>query len=72
MSPRHGVSQAPVGLARVLANPVVTSPIVGITQPRHLDDAIAAVDPVAAAGTWGRPPSDAGAAGLRSLTCLAS
>jgi len=28
----------------VLANPVITAPIVGVTKDRHLDDALAAVD----------------------------
>ena len=35
---------AQVALAWLLANPVVTAPIVGATQPHHLDDAVAAVD----------------------------
>jgi aryl-alcohol dehydrogenase-like predicted oxidoreductase len=33
-----------VALAWVLANPVVSSPIVGATKPEHLSDAVAAVD----------------------------
>jgi len=33
-----------VALAWLLAQPAVTSPIVGITRREHLDDAIAAVD----------------------------
>jgi aryl-alcohol dehydrogenase (NADP+) len=41
---RRGVSPAQVGLAWLLAQPAVTSPIVGITQPHHLTDAVAAVD----------------------------
>ena len=41
---RRGVSRAQVALAWLLAQPVVTSPIVGVTKPRHLEDAIAAVD----------------------------
>jgi len=41
---RRGVSPAQVGLAWLLAQPVVTSPIVGVTNPQHLSDAIAAVD----------------------------
>jgi aryl-alcohol dehydrogenase-like predicted oxidoreductase len=40
----HGVSPAQVALAWVMAQPAVTSPIVGVTKPEHLDDAIAAVD----------------------------
>ncbi len=41
---RRGVPPARVGLAWLLAQPAVTSPIVGVTSPEHLDDAIAAVD----------------------------
>jgi aryl-alcohol dehydrogenase (NADP+) len=33
-----------VALAWVLAKPVVTAPIVGVTKDQHLDDAVAAVD----------------------------
>jgi len=40
----RGVSRAQVALAWVLANPVITAPIVGVTKDRHLDDALAAVD----------------------------
>jgi aryl-alcohol dehydrogenase (NADP+) len=41
---RRGVAPAQVALAWLLAQPAVTSPIVGITDPRHLDDALAAVE----------------------------
>ena len=41
---RRGVSPAQVALAWLLAQPAVTSPIVGITRPEHLGDAVAAVD----------------------------
>jgi aryl-alcohol dehydrogenase-like predicted oxidoreductase len=41
---RLGCSPAQVGLAWLLSNPVVTAPIVGVTKPEHLEDAIAAVD----------------------------
>ena len=41
---RRGVAPAQVALAWLLAQPDVTSPIVGITRPEHLDDAVAAVD----------------------------
>ena len=41
---RRGVSRAQVALAWVMANPVVTSPIVGVTKPEHLRDAVDAVD----------------------------
>jgi 1-deoxyxylulose-5-phosphate synthase len=40
----RGVSRAQVALAWVLAKPVVTAPIVGVTKDAHLDDAVAAVD----------------------------
>ncbi len=39
----RGVSMASVALAWVLANPVVSSPIVGATKPHHLNDAVAAL-----------------------------
>ncbi len=38
------VSRAQVALAWLLSKPVVTSPVVGVTKPAHLDDALAAVD----------------------------
>ncbi len=41
---RRGVSAAQVALAWLMAQPAVTSPIVGVTKPEHLDDAVAAVD----------------------------
>jgi aryl-alcohol dehydrogenase-like predicted oxidoreductase len=41
---RRGVSRAQVALAWLMAQPVVTSPIVGVTKPGHLSDAVAAVD----------------------------
>ncbi|HTW54306.1 MAG TPA: aldo/keto reductase [Stellaceae bacterium] len=40
----RGVARAQIALAWLLAKPVVTAPIVGATQPHHLDDAIASVD----------------------------
>jgi aryl-alcohol dehydrogenase-like predicted oxidoreductase len=40
---QRGVPMAQVALAWVLANPVVTAPIVGATKPHHLDDAVAAL-----------------------------
>ena len=40
----RGVSRAQVALAWLLHQPVVTSPIVGVTKPHHLADAVAAVD----------------------------
>ena len=41
---RRGVSRAQVALAWLLHQPVVTSPIVGVTKPHHLSDAVAAVE----------------------------
>jgi aryl-alcohol dehydrogenase-like predicted oxidoreductase len=41
---RRGVPRAQVALAWLLAKPAVTSPIVGVTKPEHLQDAVAAVD----------------------------
>jgi aryl-alcohol dehydrogenase (NADP+) len=40
----RGVPRARVALAWLLAQPVVTAPIVGVTKPQHLADAVAAVD----------------------------
>jgi len=41
---KRGVPRAQVALAWVLANPVVSAPIVGVTKPSQLDDAVAAVE----------------------------
>jgi len=41
---RLGVSRAQVGLAWLLHQSAVTAPIVGVTKPAHLTDAVAAVD----------------------------
>ncbi len=41
---RLGRCPAQVGLAWLLSTPVVTAPIVGVTKPKHLEDAVAAVD----------------------------
>ena len=40
----RSVSRAQVALAWLLHQPTVTSPIVGARQPRHLEDAVAALD----------------------------
>jgi aryl-alcohol dehydrogenase-like predicted oxidoreductase len=40
----RGVPMAQVALAWVLSKPVVSCPIVGATKPKHLQDAVAAVD----------------------------
>jgi aryl-alcohol dehydrogenase-like predicted oxidoreductase len=41
---RRGVSRAQVALAWVMQKPGVTCPIVGVTKPEHLTDAIAALE----------------------------
>ena len=41
---RRGVSMAQVALAWLLAQPVVSSPIIGATKLHHLSEAVAAVD----------------------------
>jgi aryl-alcohol dehydrogenase (NADP+) len=44
LASKRGVSNAQVALAWVLAQPGITSPIVGARRREHLDDAVAAVD----------------------------
>jgi aryl-alcohol dehydrogenase-like predicted oxidoreductase len=39
-----GISRAQIALAWVLRNPLVAAPIVGVTKPHHLTDAVSAVD----------------------------
>ncbi len=46
----RGIPMAQVALAWMLHKPYITSPIVGATHPRHLDDALAAVTVKLAAG----------------------
>jgi aryl-alcohol dehydrogenase-like predicted oxidoreductase len=41
---KRDLSPAQVALAWMIRNPLVTSPIVGVTKPSHLSDAVAAVD----------------------------
>jgi aryl-alcohol dehydrogenase (NADP+) len=41
---RRGVPRAQVALAWLMHQPAVTSPIVGVSKPQHLTDAVAAVD----------------------------
>jgi 1-deoxyxylulose-5-phosphate synthase len=41
---RHGVNNAQIALAWVLAQPGITAPIIGATKMHHLDDAIASLD----------------------------
>jgi aryl-alcohol dehydrogenase-like predicted oxidoreductase len=40
---QRNIPQAQVALAWMLQKPFITSPIVGMTKPRHLDDALAAL-----------------------------
>ncbi len=40
----RGIPMAQVALAWVLSNPVVSAPIVGATKPKHLTDAVSALD----------------------------
>jgi aryl-alcohol dehydrogenase-like predicted oxidoreductase len=40
----RGASPAQIALAWLVGKPAVTAPIVGATKPRHIEDAIAAVD----------------------------
>jgi 1-deoxyxylulose-5-phosphate synthase len=40
----RGVSMGQVALAWVLNNPVVSAPIIGVTKPHHITDAVAALD----------------------------
>lgn len=44
LAERRGVPRAQVALAWLMAQPAVTSPIVGVTKAQHLSDAVAAVD----------------------------
>ncbi len=44
LAAKRDLSPAQVALAWMLRNPAVTSPIVGVTKPSHLSDAIGAVD----------------------------
>lgn len=46
MADASGVSMATMAVQWVLANPVVTSPIVGASKPEQLNDSVAAVDAV--------------------------
>jgi aryl-alcohol dehydrogenase-like predicted oxidoreductase len=39
----RGVSPAQVALAWLVANPLITAPIIGATQPHHIDDAVASL-----------------------------
>ena len=44
LATRRGVSRAQIALAWLLAKPVVTAPIVGVTRPEQLADAVGALD----------------------------
>ena len=43
---QRGVPRAQLAMAWVLRNPVITSPLVGVTKTSHIDDAVAALDVV--------------------------
>ena len=43
-SPRYGVSTSVIAQAWNLAKPVVTSPLIGASKTKYIDDAIAALD----------------------------
>jgi 1-deoxyxylulose-5-phosphate synthase len=40
----RGVPPAQVALAWLVANPLITAPIIGATQPHHIDDAVVSLD----------------------------
>ncbi len=40
----RGVAMAQVALAWVISNPAVTAPIIGASKPRHIDEAVAALE----------------------------
>jgi aryl-alcohol dehydrogenase-like predicted oxidoreductase len=44
LAAKRGVPAARIALAWVARNPAVTAPIVGVTRPEHLTDAVAALD----------------------------
>ncbi|WP_345641642.1 aldo/keto reductase [Streptomyces tremellae] len=44
LAAKHGVPPAQIALAWVAQRPAVTSPIVGVTRPQQLTDAVAALD----------------------------
>lgn len=44
VSQQRGIPMAQIALAWVLQKPEVTSPIIGATKPKHIEDAVAALD----------------------------
>ncbi|MFG3023861.1 aldo/keto reductase [Streptomyces sp. NPDC048254] len=44
ISREHGRPPAQIALAWLLTRPAVSAPIIGATKPRHIDDAIAALE----------------------------
>ncbi|HEV7625294.1 MAG TPA: aldo/keto reductase [Streptomyces sp.] len=44
LAAEHGLPPAQIALAWLLAQPAVTAPVVGVTKPHHIDDALAAVE----------------------------
>lgn len=74
LSQERGIPMAQIALAWVLQKPEVTSPIIGATKPKHMEDAVAALDvslspediaaieapyrPHPVMGIFGMPPAD--------------
>jgi aryl-alcohol dehydrogenase-like predicted oxidoreductase len=44
LAQQHGLPPAQIALAWLLSKPGITAPIIGATQPKHINDAIAALD----------------------------
>lgn len=44
MAAERGVSMAQEALAWMLSKPYITAPIVGTTSPKHVEEAVAALD----------------------------
>lgn len=44
MAAKRGISMAQMALAWILSKPYVTAPIVGTTSPKHVEEAVAALD----------------------------
>ncbi|MBQ7248901.1 MAG: aldo/keto reductase, partial [Deltaproteobacteria bacterium] len=44
LAAQHGVSMAQEALAWMLSKPYITAPIVGTTDPKHVEEAVAALD----------------------------
>jgi aryl-alcohol dehydrogenase-like predicted oxidoreductase len=44
LAKKRGVSNAQIALAWMLHKPAITSPIIGVTKPHHLKEAVKALD----------------------------